>query len=67
MKDKAAERFHATARQAATIATQAGARRLLIGHFSSRYETLFPFLEEACAVFEPTDLALEGVTYLIRH
>jgi ribonuclease Z len=67
MKDKAAERFHATARQAATIASLSGARKLLVGHFSSRYESLVPFLEEASAVFEPTDLAIEGVTYLIRH
>jgi ribonuclease Z len=67
MKDKATERFHATALQAALIAAKAGANRLLIGHFSSRYEILDDFLKEATPVFENTDLALEGVTYLLRH
>jgi ribonuclease Z len=44
----------------------AAARRLLIGHFSSKYTELDPFLQEAQAVFPNTDLALEGTTYLIR-
>lgn len=64
--DKAEARFHSTARQAAQIAQQAGVQQLLIGHFSSRYEALEPFLEEASTVFPKTALALEGVTYLVR-
>ncbi|HEY5609617.1 MAG TPA: ribonuclease Z [Thermoanaerobaculia bacterium] len=35
--DEARERGHSTARQAATIALQAGAKRLLLTHFSPRY------------------------------
>lgn len=65
-EEKAALRFHATAGQAATIARMAGAKRLLIGHFSSKYTELDPFLCEAREVFPDTDLALEGTTYLIR-
>lgn len=65
-EDKAASRFHATAGQAATIAKMAGVKRLLIGHFSSKYTVLDPFLDEARAVFPDADLALEGTTYLIR-
>ena len=65
-EEKAASRFHATAGQAATIAKMAAVRRLLIGHFSSKYTALDPFLQEAQAVFQNTDLALEGTTYLIR-
>lgn len=56
---------HTTALQAAEIALNTGAGKLLIGHFSSRYKTLQPLLEEAAAVFPNTELALEGVTYLI--
>lgn len=62
---QAGRRFHSTTAQAATIAAQAGAQRLLIGHFSSKYEKLQAFELEAREVFPNTDLALEGVTYKI--
>ncbi|HEX5023735.1 MAG TPA: ribonuclease Z [Agriterribacter sp.] len=65
-KEKAASRTHSTAREAATIATKAGVDKLLIGHFSSRYETLDEFLTEAQSVFLNTDLAIEGATYIIH-
>ncbi|HRN57931.1 MAG TPA: ribonuclease Z [Agriterribacter sp.] len=65
-KEKAMSRMHATSRQAATIALKAGAHKLIIGHFSSRYETLDDFLTEARAVFPNTDLAVEGATYIIH-
>lgn len=63
--EKAEARFHATAAQAAEIALRANVKRLLIGHFSSRYTDLSPFTEEARAVFPATDLALEGTTYIV--
>jgi len=63
---KAAERFHATTTQAATIAKEAKVNRLLIGHFSSKYESIENHVEEARAVFANTDLAQEGVTFLVR-
>ncbi|MES2430807.1 MAG: ribonuclease Z [Bacteroidota bacterium] len=59
-EDKAALYFHCTTTQAATIAKRAGAKKLLLGHFSSKYETLDEFLSEAKEVFENTELALEG-------
>jgi ribonuclease Z len=40
-------------------------RRLLIGHFSSKYDTLEEFEAEAREVFPPTELALEGVSYRV--
>jgi ribonuclease Z len=40
---RAAETFHSTAAQAAHIASQAGVKKLLLGHFSSRYKDLSPF------------------------
>ena len=63
---KAIERFHSTAHQAATIALKAGARRLLLGHFSSKYEVLDAFREEAAQVFPGVEVCKEGVTYLVK-
>ncbi|MFD2569462.1 ribonuclease Z [Spirosoma soli] len=59
---RAAEVYHSTAKQAATIAAKAKVGRLLIGHFSSRYKQFEPFLEEARTVFPETYLAIEGET-----
>lgn len=56
---------HTTALQAGMIAREVRAGKLLIGHFSSRYKTLLPLLEEATSVFIDTELALEGNTYMI--
>jgi len=67
LREKAAERFHSTARQAAELAQAARAKSLLIGHFSSKYEDISPFLEEARYSFQNTELAKEGVTFLIEH
>jgi ribonuclease Z len=66
MRDKAEERFHSTTRQAAMIARKAMVRKLLIGHFSSKYSVLDQFVEEAREVFPETELAMEGVTYNIH-
>jgi len=63
--ERAAARFHSTTIQAADIAKRAGVKRLLIGHFSSKYETLDEFLVEAMEVFENTELALEGACYQV--
>ena len=65
LAERAAARFHSTTVQAAAIAQKAGVKKLLIGHFSSKYETLDEFLTEAVEVFECTELALEGVCYTI--
>lgn len=56
---RARETFHTTAAQAAGIAREAGVKRLLIGHFSARYEDESPLLEEASAIFPHTLLAKE--------
>lgn len=65
LEDRAAKRFHCTTHQAATIALKAGVGRLLIGHFSSKYEKLNQFEEEAREVFPETSLAIEGVSYRV--
>ena len=63
LNDRAASRFHSTTEQAANIAKSANVGRLLIGHFSSKYENLDQFQAEAREVFPATDLAIEGVTF----
>ena len=65
-RERALETQHATAHEAATVARDAGAARLLIGHFSARYQTPAPLLEEARAVFENTEAAEELKPYLLR-
>lgn len=65
LRERAESRFHSTTRQAATIALKAGVKKLLIGHFSSKYDTLEEFESEAREVFPSTELALEGVAYKI--
>lgn len=61
---KAAERYHSTSVQAAIIAKKAGVKKLLIGHFSSRYEDLEDFKREASNIFPDTEIAEEGTCYL---
>lgn len=61
LKERAAQTHHSTARQAAQIAHDAGVKRLLLGHFSSRYKALEPLLHEAQAVFPTVELAIEGL------
>lgn len=63
LRDRAELRFHSTTKQAATIAIKAGVKKLLIGHFSSKYDTLEEFEAEAKEVFPAAELALEGVCY----
>ncbi len=49
--DLAAAYGHLTASQAGRLAAEAGARRLLITHFSQRYPDVSTLLEEAAAAF----------------
>ena len=51
--------FHSTARQAALVARDAQVGRLLLGHYSSRYEDENILLNEAKQVFENTELCDE--------
>ena len=50
-KSLAAPRGHSTARQAAMVARDAGAKQLLTGHYSSRYNDDYPFKSEAEKIF----------------
>jgi ribonuclease Z len=61
----ARETGHSTATEAARIALKAGAERLLIGHFSSRYKDLALLEAEAREIFPATRVAGEGETFSI--
>lgn len=50
-KDLASKHLHLTAREAATIAKEAGAHKLILTHFSARYQNLKNFETEAKTVF----------------
>ena len=56
---RAKETFHTTAEEAGKIALAAGVKKLVIGHFSARYEDESVLLKEASAVFPNTVLAKE--------
>ncbi len=65
LEARAVSRFHSTTTQAGKIAALANAGQLIIGHFSSKYETLNNFLSETKEEFANAHLAIEGVTYII--
>lgn len=56
---RAKETYHTTAAQAAELARSAEVKKLLIGHFSARYEDESVLLEEAREIFPETLLASE--------
>lgn len=58
---KAAQRFHSTASQAARVAADAKVGRLLLGHYSKSYPNEEQHLKEAQAIFPNTILANEGL------
>lgn len=59
--DKARERGHSTAAEAAKVAKDAEARYLLTGHYSSRYKDDTLFAEEARSIFPKVILGEEGL------
>jgi len=57
---QAEKTVHATAMDAARIARLAGAKQLVLGHYSSRYKYLDVLLAEACSIFPNTLLGCDG-------
>ncbi len=57
----AKSKFHATAKEAALIAKKANVKKLVIGHFSARYEDTSPILDEAITYFPETLVAEDGL------
>ncbi len=65
--ERAREVGHSTARQAAQVARDAEARRLLITHFSARYNDPAPLVAEAREVFPETEAAVELERYAVKR
>ena len=58
--DRTISTMHSTAKEAANIAKKANVKKLMLGHFSTRYKDLDQFLVESTEIFTPTILAKEG-------
>ncbi|HLV23594.1 MAG TPA: ribonuclease Z [Moheibacter sp.] len=63
LQDMAEYTGHSTAREAATIARDANAGKLILGHFSNRYKNLNVMLEEAKPIFENTIIPVQLGVY----
>lgn len=64
LSEKAKARFHSTSIDAAMIAKKANAGRLLLGHFSSMYEDLSEFEDQARTIFQNAEVSVEGTCYV---
>lgn len=58
---------HSTAAQAAQIASMAGAKKLILGHFSSRYKDVNLFLQEAQQHFADCELCEAGKVFEVDN
>mgnify|MGYP003974744381 CR=1 FL=1 len=54
---------HSTSMEAARIAKMAKVKKLVIGHFSTRYKSTAPLLEEAQNIFPNTFAAADGMSF----
>jgi ribonuclease Z len=55
--------LHSTAKEAATIALKANVKQLVLGHYSTRYENIKLFKEEAQTIFNQVLLADDGKSF----
>ena len=66
-RDKAVERKHSTSLEAAETALKAGARRLVLTHFSARYRNVSALVREARSVFPETMAATDGLNVKVDY
>jgi len=64
-KDCPENLYHSTAENAAQIAAKANVKKLLLGHFSTRYKDLTQFVKEAEKIFPHVEIAWEGRVFNI--
>jgi ribonuclease Z len=67
LRHKAIENFHSTAAEAAKLANQSGARKLVLTHFSTRYRQNKQLLEEARLIHENVDDAHDLKVIHLRY
>ena len=60
MSEMAEKTFHSTTLQAAQMALDAGVKRLLVGHYSSRFPSVDFYLDQLRSVFPDSYLAYDG-------
>ena len=65
MEEMAEKTFHSTTLQAARTALEAGAERLIVGHYSSRFPSVGFYLDEIRSVFPSAELAHDMDTFEI--
>lgn len=58
--DLAKKTMHSTAKDAARIALKSKVKQLVLGHYSTRYEDINRFKEEAQTIFKEVELADDG-------
>jgi len=63
---RAIDTMHTTSKQAGIVASRANVDKLIIGHFSARYDDLQPLLLEARTEFANTEIADEGRTFIME-
>ena len=56
---------HATAKEAASIAKAANVKKLILGHYSTRYKSIQLFQKEASTIFQNVELADDGKVFEI--
>lgn len=66
MKKQAKQTFHSTTHDAANIANKANVNKLIIGHFSARYNDVRPLVKEAQEIFPNTYSAEDGEKHIIE-
>jgi len=62
LEELAEQTGHSTTCDAANVAAEAGVKTLIIGHFSARYKSITPLVEEAREIFRDTIPAVDGQT-----
>ena len=67
MVDEAAQKGHSTAKQAARVALHAGARQLVLGHFSARYRNVEAHEGEAREIFTQTTAARDLYHFTVKY
>jgi ribonuclease Z len=66
-QDKAKETFHSTSTEAALLAKESNCSKLILTHFSSRYDDPNILLEEAKTVHSNVDLAEDMKTFYVPY
>jgi ribonuclease Z len=66
-RDKAVERKHSTAREAAVLARKAKAKNLVLTHFSARYLSSSRLVKEARSVFPKAIAAHDGMRLAVSY